>query len=157
MLSEKDRQIQEAQEQIQILNSDIEMKEQAIRSREQEIDVKNATIAILEGEKLKFEDCVESLRKQHDEAMTAIEAIKTEKQHLQMRLESQIAKCGQILSHKDVQIAQKDKLNRELQERKKSTIMLSYFISRSDIFKRSCNKQRPLLQGRMRYRNYMKI
>ena len=115
ILIKKDIQIQEALEQIQILNSDIETKERTIQSRELEIEVKNATVTTLEGEKFEFEGCLESLRKQHDEAMTAIEVIKTEKQQLQMRLESQIAKCGQILSDKDVQIAEKDKLNRELQ------------------------------------------
>ena len=133
ILNEKDRQIHEAQEQIRTLNSDIETKEHAIRVREQDIEAKNVTIATLEAEKIELQQHVESQRKQHNVAITrknqtilriraAIEAIETEKQNLQTRLENEqqahikdIAERDRVLSDRDVQIADKEKLNHELQ------------------------------------------
>ena len=144
ILDEKDRQIQEAQEQMQTLNSDIEMKEQmiqlkeeTIRVREQDIEVKNATIATLEEEKIKLQTCFDSQRKGHNEAMEqkdqtiervraekteVINAIQIEKQLLQTRFETdhqvhteEIAKRNRIISDRGIQIAEKDKLNCDLQ------------------------------------------
>ena len=44
ILNEKEIQIQEAQEQIRALNSDVETKEQALGVRERDIEAKNVTI-----------------------------------------------------------------------------------------------------------------
>ncbi len=119
ILNEKERQIQEAQERIRTLNSDVETKEQALRIREQDIEAKNVTIATLEEEKIELQQHMESQRKEYNvtigqknraikrvraEKKEAIEAIEAEKQNLQAKLENE----QQV--HAD-----KEKLNRELQ------------------------------------------
>ena len=133
ILNEKEAQIQEAQGQIRALNSDVETKEQALRVRQQEIEAKNVTIATQEEEKIELQQHMESQRKQHDIAIAQIhqtiervraekkEAIEAEKQNLQIKLENEqqvhakvIAESDQMITDREVQIAEKEKLIREL-------------------------------------------
>ena len=137
ILNEKESQIQEAQGQIRTLNYDVETKEQALQARERDIEAKNMTIATLEEEKIELQQHMESQREQHDMAIAqknqtiervraekkeAIETIEAEKQNLQTKLENEqqihiedIAERDQMIADKEVQIADKEKLNHELQ------------------------------------------
>ena len=130
ILNEKEAQIQEAQEQIRALNSDIEIKEQALRVRERDIEAKNVTIATLEEEKTELQQHMESQREQHDVAIAqknqtiervraekkeAIETIKVEKQNLQIKCENEQQAHVRIIAERDQMIEDKEKLNHELQ------------------------------------------
>jgi serine/threonine protein kinase len=130
ILNEKERQIQEAQEQIRTLNSDVETKEQALRIREQDIEAKNVTIATLEEEKIELQQHMESQRKEYNvtigqknqaikriraEKKEAIEAIEAEKQNLQTNFENEQQVHVKVIAERDQMIEDKEKLIRELQ------------------------------------------
>ena len=130
ILNEKESQIQEAQGQIQALNSDVETKEHALRARERDIEAKNVTIATLEEEKIELQQHMESQREQHDVAIVqknqtierviaekkeAIEAIEAEKRNLQTKFENEQQAHVRIIAERDQMIDDKEKLNHELQ------------------------------------------
>ena len=130
ILNEKESQIQEAQEQIQALNSDVEIKEQALRVREQDIVAKNVIIETLEEERVELQQHMESQKEQHDMAIMqknqtiemvraekkeAIEVIEAEKQNLQTKLKNEQQIHIDIIAERDQMITEKEKLNRELQ------------------------------------------
>ena len=133
ILDEKDRQIQEGQEQVQTLSSDIETKEHTIQSKEQiirernrDIEAKNETIATLEGEKIALHNQLQSRQQQHeeiikqkDQLITAkelavsekekeVEIIQIEKSQLQTRLESQQQAHSEEISRRNHIISSKE-------------------------------------------------
>jgi serine/threonine-protein kinase TNNI3K len=119
ILNEKEVQIQEAQEQIRALNSDVETKEQALRVREQDIEAKNVTIATLEEEKIELQQRMESQRKEYNVAIAQknqdIERIRAEKQNLQIKFENEQQVHVEVIAEHDQMIAEKEKLNHEFQ------------------------------------------
>ena len=149
ILNEKDVQIQEAQEQIQTLSSDIgtkdqmtQFKEQIIGEKNRDIEAKTATIVTLEEDKLALQNQLQSQRQQHKQIIQqksqviaameliirgkeeALEMFKIEKSQLQAQLESQeqihSKEILKIISSKEEIIENKDKEIGELRRMIKS-------------------------------------
>ena len=133
ILNEKDMQIQEAQEQVRTLSSDIETKEQIIQSKElvigernQDIEAKHEVIATLEEEKLALLDQLQSQQQQHEQTIQqkdqliatkelaisekekAVEIIQIEKSQLQTRLDSQQLAHSEEISNRNHIISSKE-------------------------------------------------
>ena len=158
ILNEKDRQIQESNEQILALNGEIGSKNEVIEEQNREIESKQQAVETLEREKGRLQSQVQSLTRQHellvsqrDQAIAAktqvivekdekIEILEIEKTQLQTRLQSQqeahgdeMKKRSLVIATNEERIAKKDQTLRRisdtLSEREQSISELKNTIS----------------------------